>query len=195
MPGLFGRLTGGGSNKKAEPPAFTLELPDGWAGGHGPLGYLEALVKYARDHPECHDRAFELIQRDKGIEGLYLAAAACGPDANLILSTDDGPPSEWVEDAIDVYATTTLEELASRDNVVGDLTASTVPSPYKGWTLRWTWSFDGAPPASVTAYLFAAAGRIWDLTFSSDAASAEVNEATFETIASTFRVAAPAQDQ
>ena len=73
-----------------------------------------------------------------------------------------------------MYATTTLEELASRDKVVGDLTASTVPSPYKGWTLRWTWSFDGAPPASVTVYLFAAAGRIWDLTFSSDAASAEL---------------------
>jgi hypothetical protein len=55
------------------PPPFTLELPDEWVGDYGDLGWVDALVKHARAHPEDHDRAFEWLEILSGTEGLFVA--------------------------------------------------------------------------------------------------------------------------
>ncbi len=196
MLGLLRRLIGVGSKGEAVPPPFTLDLPDGWVGGYGPLPYLEALVKYARAHPECHDRVFELIDASKGIEGLYLASAACGPIAELgVDAVDLGVDAVdgralSIEEALDDNVSGQMWALASRHDLLGDPTASTVDGEYPGRLVRWSWSREG--PGSSFSYTFGYAERLWFLDF---VASAEVNEAAFQAIASSFRVTERAPTQ
>jgi len=49
-------------SRDAAPPPFTLELPDEWVGGYGDTGWIDALVKHARAHPEDHDRAIRVAR-------------------------------------------------------------------------------------------------------------------------------------
>ncbi len=193
MPGLFGRLIGGGSKREAERPQFTLELPEGWAGGHGHVAYMKALLAYGRAHPECRDQAMDLL----GYPGdaLYAAAAPCGPGANMTVSTVEVPASLPLDAALDGSVESQIENLASRSDLIGDPTSATIDTPYTGRVLRWSWSYEGARPSSFALYTFGFAGRLWDLTFGCDAVAAEVNEATFLAIASSFRVMLPAPDR
>jgi hypothetical protein len=191
MPGLFSRLIGIRSRRETAPLPFTLELPDGWAGGRPPHAYREALLDYGRAHPECHDRVMERLRYPAGVDALYAAAAACGPDARMSVGVAEVPRELPVEDALDAYVTGNMEDLASREDLLGEPTATSVDIPYGGRVLRWSWSYEGAAPSSLELYVFASGGRLWELTFFSSAASAVVNEATFLAIASSFRVTQP----
>lgn len=183
-----------GAREEAPAPLFTLELPDGWAGGHGPVAYMEAVLAYGRAHPECPDRAMERL-RYPDDSALYAAIAVCGSEANMLVSADDVPPSMSGEDALDAYVTANQEDLASNEELLGEPTVTNVDIPFPGGRLlRWSWSW-GASPSSFAIYAFGSGGRLWQLTFSTDAASAATNEQTFQAIASSFRLmqAAPTQ--
>lgn len=178
-------------SRDAAPPPFTLELPDEWVGGYGDLGWVDALVKHARAHPEDHDRAFEQLEILSGSEGLFVACAVRGPSADLTVTADDMDPDgalsldeelqTWVEDH--------LESLATVNELVGDPSVSTVDEPYAGRELRWSQSATEDPLFIVgyDAYGFATAGRVWTLEFSSVGFSPSA-EASFRTIAASFRV-------
>ena len=193
MTGLLRRLMGTGPKAEVAPPTFTLELPDGWAGGHGPAGYLEALEAYARAHPEAHDRVSDQIRIDRNTQGLYLAAAVDGPDASLVVSADDLLQGGDLTpaDELEAWVEGNLDALAVDDELAGTPTASIVDVPYPGRVLRWSVRDAGAPPISFTSYGFAAAGRTWVLLFSSAAADAVANDARFLELASSFRVTEP----
>jgi len=189
MSGRLGGLFRRGP-KEATPPPFTLELPARWAGGYGPAAFLEAMVKFARDVPECSDRAFDQLRRTKGIEeAQYLAAAACGPDATVSVNAEEVPSELPVDDALlEGFVASNVDDLAARDDLIEGPTVSTVDTPYRGRVLRWSWSFEGMPPDSFSMYVFPSHGRLWTITCSSPAASADANDAAFREIVSSFRL-------
>lgn len=173
-------------SRDVAPLPFTLELPDEWVGGYGDLGWVDALVKHARAHPEDHDRAFEWLEVLSGTEGLFVACAVRGPSAHLIVTADDDPDGalnldeelqEWVED----------------NDLVGDPILSTVDEPYAGRELRWSEDVEEDPLFIVAYdyYCFATAGRVWTLGFSSVGFSPSA-EASFQAIAASFRI--PSKD-
>jgi len=187
MPGLFSRLFGGSSQATAPLP-FTLELPDGWVGGRPPDGYREALRGYGDTHPECADRVTELMGYEVG-DGLYMAIDACGSDANMIVEKENVPRGLPAENALDAYVAANRDNLAAREDLIGQPTQSRTDIPFAGGRmLRWSWSYEGSPPSSFTLYAFASGPRLWVLTFSCDTASAEEHEAVFSAIASSFRL-------
>ena len=188
MPGLFSRLIGKGSRREVAPPPFTLQLPDRWVGGHGPVAYMEALLSYGRAHPECHDQVMELVRDTATDQGLaYLAAEACTGDAKLSVSESDTPPELPVARALELYVQGNMENLVSQDDLLGEPTATSVDiAGGGGRVIRWSWN-QGASPSSFALYVLASGGRLWELMFRSDAASALANEPIFLTIASSFR--------
>lgn len=189
---LFSNAIG---SRDAAPPPFTLELPDEWVGGYGDTGWIDALVKHARAHPEDHDRAFELLEILSGREALFVACAVRGPSADLEVTADDMDPDgalsldeelqTWVEDNLDV--------LATDNELVGDPIVSVVDEPYAGRELRWSSSASEDPLfiVSYDSYCFATAGSLWTLEFSSVGFSPSA-EASFRAIAASFRI--PSRD-
>ena len=177
-------------SRDAAPP-FSLELPDEWVGGYGDTGWIDALVKHARAYPEDHDRAFELLGILSGTEGLFVACAVRGPDADLMVTADDMDPDgalsldeelqTWVDDHLDMLATV--------NELVGDPIVSIVDEPYAGRELRWSVSASEDPLFIVAydSYCFATAGRVWTLEFSSVGFSPSA-EASIQAIAASFRV-------
>ncbi len=190
MPGLFNRVLGRGPTREAGTPPFTLELPDGWAGGHGNTAYMDALRDYALAHPECRDRVKGLLENARADHGtlLYAAAAAWGPEARLVVTTGELPRDSAIDDALEESVATNLEAIVSRKDLVGAPTATRVDRPYPGRVVRWSWDHEGAPPSSFTAYVFAADGRLWELTFGAPTRPlAASDDETFRAIASSFR--------
>jgi hypothetical protein len=189
MPGLRGRLSGLFSGGEAAPPPFSLELPDGWAGGYGSDGWIDALIEYARAHPEDHDRAFELMKALEGVDGLFVACAVRGPYLDVVVSADDKEPGGGLsdDDQLDAWVEGNLEFLATDGDRVGDPIVSIVREPYPGREIRWNRSYDTELFATFDTYCFAAAGRFWTLEFS-DHESAPSPETSFRTIALSFRV-------
>jgi hypothetical protein len=196
MAGLLRRLMGTGPKEEVAPPSCALDLPDGWAGGHGPAGYLDALEVYARAHPECADRVADRVRTDRAVQGLFMAAAVSGPDAGLVVSADDllQGGELTLADELEAWVDGNLDALADDDELLGTPTASIVDVPYPGRVLRWSVSDAGAPPIAFTSYGFASAGRVWVLLFSSAAADAAANDETFLALASSFRVIEPATE-
>ena len=192
MLGLFKRLIGKPSGRELAPPPFTLQLPDSWVGGHGPVAYMEALLNYGRAHPECHDQVMELVRdtvTDEG--GAYLAAEAYTGDAKLIVTETETPPELPMARAMELYVQGNMEDLASRDEVLGEPTATSVDiAGGGGQVIRWSWN-QGPSPSSFALYVFPSGGRLWVLTFRSSTESAPANEPTFLAIASSFRPTEP----
>jgi tetratricopeptide (TPR) repeat protein len=175
------------------PPPFTLEIPDGWVGGHGPVAYIEALVGYSRAHPECKNLAMERLRNTPTDEEFaYAATEVCNGDAMLMVTESDVPPELAVARALELYVHGNLEDLASREDLLGEPTATSVDIAGDGGrVIRWSWN-EGASPSSFALYAIASRGRLWVLTFRSDAASAPANEPVFLAIASSFRPTEPA---
>jgi hypothetical protein len=194
MPGFLRRLLGG---QDATPPSFTVELPDGWVGGYGTVAYVEALVKYARAHPECHDPAFVLIKSAPAdVSYEYLAAPACDADAVLTVTADDFDADMIsADDALALAVTAHLESLASYDIVEGPTSERSTLTVNGGRLVRWTWRLEWPPPSSSSLYAFASGGRIWQLRFESDAETAVDYEASFRAIVGSFRVLPVMQPQ
>ena len=188
MPGLIGRLSGLLSSGQPPPPSFTVELPDGWAGGYGSTGWIDALIEYARTHPVEHDRAFELMKALKGVDGLFVACAVSGPYLDLVVTADDFQPGGGLsdDDELEAWVEGNLEFLAADDDRVGDPVVSRVQKPYAGREIRWNRTYDTELRATFDTYGFATAGRLWTLEFS-DHESAPSPETTFRTIATSFR--------
>jgi hypothetical protein len=188
MAGLMRRLNVVLAKGEAAPPRFWVELPDEWAGGYGPAGYVEALVSHARAHPEDHDRAFELLEVLKGAEGLFVACAVRGPFADLIVTADDMQPGGVLshDDELDAWVEGNLDVLAADDERVGDPIVSTVHEPYAGRELRWSRSYTPEQLVTFASYCFATAGRVWTLEFSSEGSSPSPE--AFRTIATSFSV-------
>lgn len=181
---------------ESAPLPFTLDLPDGWVGGRLPAGYRQALLDYGGVHPDCADRVMELVDASEGVDGLYMAAAACGPYADLVVTVDDIPSELSADEVLDIGVAAWMEELASPGDpdLVGAPTVITADSPFEGGrVMHWTWGQAG-DGSSFTGYLFASGGRLWDLTFTSDWApeSNDSNDATFVAIATSFRLTQPA---
>jgi tetratricopeptide (TPR) repeat protein len=197
MRGLFSRLIGKASGREVAPPPFTLQLPDGWVGGYGPVAYMEALLSYGRAHPECHDQVMELVRDTATDQGVaYLAAEACTGDAKLIVTESETPPELPLASALELFVRGNLEDLASRDDLLGEPTMTSVDiAGGDGRVIRWSWN-QGASPSSFALYLIALGGCLWVLTFRSDAATARANEPIFLTIASSFRpTEAPVEEE
>jgi hypothetical protein len=187
MPGLKGRLSGLFSSGPAAPPPFSLELPDGWAGGYGSTGWIQALIDYAREHPDEHDRAFELMGILKGVDGLFVACAVRGPYLDLIVTADNVQPDGVLsdDDELEAWLDGSLEALASDDARVGDPVVSSLSQPYPGRAIRWNRSYETDELVTCVSYCFVTAGRVWTLEFSSPE-SAPSPEASFRTIATSF---------
>lgn len=189
MPGLKGRLSGLFTGGEAAPPPFSLELPEGWAGGYGSTGWIQSLIDYAREYPEEHDRAFELMGILKGVDGLFVACAVRGPYLDLVVTATDAEPGGLLsdDDELDAWVQGNLEFLAGDEERVGDPIVSSVHEPYPGREVRWNRTYGAESLATFDSYCFAAAGRAWTLEFSS-LESARSPEASFRSIASSFRV-------
>jgi hypothetical protein len=195
MRGLFNRLTGTSSSREAAPPPFTLELPDGWAGGYGHEAYMRAMLDYGRAHPECRDQAMDRLRYPPGDDVLFASAAACGPDARMMVAAEDVPDGLPLENALDAYVAGNVEDLASEENLVGQPSATNVDVPHGGRVIHWTWSHEELPPESFALYLLPVGRRLWVLTFSTSQSSFEGHEAAFTGIVSSFRVTLPAPPQ
>jgi hypothetical protein len=89
MSGFLGRLTGRGPRREPPGPPFTLDVPDDWAGGFGPVAYIEAMLNYGRAHPDCHDQVMIRLHYPADDDALYAAADACGPYASLMVNAED----------------------------------------------------------------------------------------------------------
>lgn len=185
--GRFGRLIGKALGRDAASPPFTLHLPDGWVGGHGPVAYMEALLSYGRAHPGCQDRVMELVSNTPTEPGVaYLAADACTGDAMLTVTETETPPELPVGRALDLYVQGNMENLASQSDLLAEPSATSVDiAGVSGRVIRWSWN-QGVSPSSFVLYAMASGGRLWALAFGSDAASAQANEPTFLSIASSF---------
>jgi hypothetical protein len=127
-----------------------------------------------------------------GDDVLFAAAAACGPDARMMVAAEDVPDGLPLENALDAYVAGNIEDLASEENLVGQPTATNVDVPHGGRVIRWTWSYEGVPPESFALYLVPVGRRLWVLTFNTSQASVEEHEAPFTGIVSSFRVTPPA---
>src|SRR5438094_641061 len=110
MRGLVRRFMGGTSQEPAA-PGFTLDLPVGWAGGYGDVSYMQALLDYGRAHPECHDSVFEQLRYPEN--SLYAAVTACSREAGMSVNADDVPEELPPANAIEAFAGSNLENLAS----------------------------------------------------------------------------------
>ena len=163
---------------------FTLDLPGGWAGGYGPVGYLEALVAYARAYPACHDLVFELIDQAKAPQGLYLAADARGPYANLVVSAAAMLPVDELTTArqLDAYV---AGNLASHNATPRHPTSCSWPSrPCRsskghisdGWSTGRT-AIRGRRRTPIRHTRLPRPGGLWALEFSCEAASAQAHGA------------------
>lgn len=168
MSGLIGRLFGGASAGPPPYPHFTLDLPDGWVSGRGPMEYVEALTDHARAYPDDDDRAFELMGSAAGAEGaLFMAGAVRGRRAGLTVFADAMQPGGVlsIDDELDAWAEGNMDVLAAGEGVVGDPIVSIVERPYAGRELRWSQSFGEMPPTSYISYCYATAGFVWTLAF------------------------------
>lgn len=189
MPGLKARLGGLFSSGEPAPPPFSLELPDGWAGGYGSDGWITALIGYARAHPEEHDRAFELMKTLKGVDGLFVACAVRGPYLDLIVTADDMQPGGVLsqDDELEAWVEGSLEALGDDEERVGDPIVSSVDRPYPGREIRWDRRYENGELVAFASFCFVTAGRVWTLEFSSLEPSPSP-ETLFRTIAASFRV-------